>query len=92
MWIEKASYQWVRVEAETIQTISFGVFLARLSPGAKLVLEQGRVSNDLWLPKREYMIGKGRIALVKRIAEDDEITWTDYKKFQVESRIVPRDP
>jgi hypothetical protein len=92
MWIEKAGYQWVRVEAETIQTISFGVFLARLNPGARLVLEQGRVSDGLWLPKREYMIGKGRVALVKRIAEDDEITWTDYKKFQVESRIVPRDP
>jgi hypothetical protein len=92
MWIEKAGYQWVRVEAETIETISFGLFLARLSPGAKLVLEQGRINDELWLPKREYMIGKGRIALLKRIAEDFEITWTDYKKFQVDSRIVPRDP
>ncbi|HUB79335.1 MAG TPA: hypothetical protein VMB03_11085 [Bryobacteraceae bacterium] len=92
MWIEKASNQWVRVEAETIQTISFGVFLARLAPGAKLVLEQTRISDKLWLPKREYMSGKGRIALVKRISEDDEITWTDYKKFQVDSRIVPRLP
>lgn len=92
MWIEKAGYQWVRIEAETIDTISFGVFLARLAPGAKLVLEQTRIDDQLWLPKREYMIGKGRIALVKRVAEDDEITWSDYKKFQVESRIVPRDP
>ena len=92
MWIEKAGGQWVRVEAETIQTISFGVFLARLSPGAKLELEQTRINDTLWLPKREYLSGKGRVALVKRISEDDEITWTDYKKFQVDSRIVPRDP
>jgi len=92
MWIEKNGYQWVRLEAETIDTISFGLFLARLNPGAKLVLEQGRINDDLWLPKREYLIGNGRVALVKRIAEDEEITWTDYKKFQVDSRIVPRDP
>jgi hypothetical protein len=92
MWIEKKGYQWVRVEAETTETISFGWFLARLSPGAKLVLEQTRIDDELWLPKREYMTGKGRIALVKRIAEDEEITWSDYKKFQVDSRIVPRDP
>jgi len=92
MWIAKTGYQWVRVEAETIETISFGLFLARLSPGARLVLEQTRIDGELWLPKREYMVGKGRIALLKRIAEDDEITWTDYKKFQVDSRIVPRDP
>jgi hypothetical protein len=77
---------------ETIETISFGLFLARLSPGAKLVLEQTRIDDELWLPKREYMVGKGRIALLKRIAEDDDITWTDYKKFSVDSRIVPRDP
>ena len=92
MWIEKAGYQWVRVEAETTETISFGLFLARLNPGAKLVLEQTRINDQLWLPKCEYMVGKGRIALLKRIAEDDEITWSDYKKFQVDSRIVPRDP
>jgi hypothetical protein len=92
MWIEKKGYQWVRVEAETTATISFGWFLARLNPGAKLVLEQTRINDELWLPKREYVIGKGRIALVKRIAEDEELTWSDYKKFQVDSRIVPRDP
>ena len=92
MWIEKAGYQWVRIEAETIETISFGLFLARLNPGAKLVLEQTRINDELWLPKREYLSGKGRIALVKRIAEDEEITWTDYRKFQVDSRIVPRSP
>jgi hypothetical protein len=92
MWVEKKGYQWVRVEAETTETISFGLFLARLNPGARLVLEQTRINDELWLPKREYMIGKGRIALFKRVAEDDEITWSDYKKFQVDSRIVPRDP
>ncbi len=31
MWIDKAGYQWVRVEMETIETISFGLFLARLN-------------------------------------------------------------
>lgn len=92
MWIEKAGYQWVRLEAQTTRTISFGLFLARLNPGAKLVLEQTRVNDAVWLPKREYVKGSGRIALVKRVAEDQEITWNDYKKFQVDSKIVPREP
>jgi hypothetical protein len=92
IWIEKAGYQWVKIEAETTSTISFGLFLARMNPGAKLVVEQTRINGEVWLPRREYMIGKGRIGLVKRVAEDDEITWGDYKKFQVDSRIVPRVP
>ena len=89
MWIEKTGYQWVRLEAQTTATISFGLFLARLNPGAMLVFEQERVNDEVWLPKREFVSGSGRIGLLKRLAEDDEITWSNYRKFQVESRIVP---
>ena len=88
MWIDKVGYQWVRLEAHTAETISFGWFLLRLDPGATLTLEQARVNDEVWLPKRWYMSGSGRIGLVKRITEDQEITWSDYKKFQVESKVV----
>lgn len=92
LWIEKAGYQWVRLEAQTTATISFGLFLARLNPGAMLVFEQTRVNDEVWLPKREYLSGSGRIGLLKRIAEDEEITWTNYRKFQVDSKIVSGTP
>jgi hypothetical protein len=88
MWIDKTGYQWVRLEAQTTETISFGWFLARLNPGAKLVLEQTRINDEVWLPKREYLSGSGRIALVKRVTEDEEITWGDYKKFRVDSKVI----
>jgi hypothetical protein len=41
------------------------------------------------LPKREWLRGSGRIGLLKRVAEDQEITWSHYRKFQVDSKIVP---
>jgi len=88
VWIDKAEYQWVRLEAETTDTISFGLFLARLSPGAKLVFEQTRVNDEVWLPKREYSSGTGRLGLVKKITMEQELTWSNYRKFQVESKIV----
>jgi hypothetical protein len=91
MWIEKAGYQWVRLEAQTTETISFGWFLAWLNPGAKLVLEQARINDEVWLPKREYLSGSGRIGLVKKVAEDQEITWNDYKKFRVDSKVITDD-
>jgi hypothetical protein len=89
IWVDKSSYQWVRLEAETTETIAFGLFLARLNPGAKLVFEQTHAADDLWLPKRIYMKGAGRLGLIKRIAMDQEITWSDYRKFQVDTKIVP---
>ena len=88
LWVDKQEYQWVRLEAETTDTISYGLFLARLSPGAKLVFEQTRVNDEVWLPKREFSSGSGRLGLLKKIVMEQELTWSNYRKFQVESRVV----
>jgi hypothetical protein len=88
MWIDKTEYQWVRLEAETTATISFGLFIARLNPGAKLVFEQTRVNDEVWLPKREIISGTGRVGLVKKLAGEQEVTWNNYRKFQVDSKVV----
>ena len=88
IWIDKAEYQWVRIEAETTGTISYGLFIARLNPGAKLLFEQTRVNDEIWLPKFERVSGSGRLGLVKKIALEQDLTWSNYRKFQVESKIV----
>ena len=88
LWVDKSNYQWVRLEAETMGTISFGLFLARLNPGAKVVFEQTRVNDEVWLPKHMFLKGTGRLGLLVRVAMDEDITWSDYRKFQVNSKIV----
>ncbi len=88
MWIDKVTYQWAKVEAETLETISWGLFLARLNPGAKLVFEQTEVNSEIWLPKRLFLAGSGRVGLLKRITQDQEIQWSNYRKFSVNSTIV----
>jgi hypothetical protein len=87
MWVDKANYQCVRLEAETTGTIAYGLILARLNPGARLVFEQTRVGDRLWLPKRLYIKGAGRLALLKKIAMEEETIWSGYRKFQVNSTI-----
>lgn len=88
MWIDKATYQWARVEAETTDTISWGLFLARLSAGAKMIFEQTEVNAELWFPKRLLLTGSGRVGLIKRLARDEEVEWSNYRKFSVDSKIV----
>lgn len=88
MWIDKATYQWARAEAETTDTISWGLFLARLNAGAKMTFEQTEVNSELWLPKRLLLTGIGRVGLIKRLARDEEIEWSNYRKFSVDSKIV----
>jgi hypothetical protein len=88
VWIDKSEYQWVRLEAETTATISFGLFIARLAPGAKLEFEQTRVNDEVWLPKRELVRGAARLGLVKKLVGEEETTWNNYRKFQVDSKVV----
>ena len=89
--IDKATHQWARVEAETTDVISWGLFLARLHPGAKLIFDQTEVNSEIWLPKRLFVAGSGRVGLVKRLAREEEIEWSNYKKFSVDSKIVTKD-
>ena len=83
-----AGHQWAKVEAQTTGTISWGLFLARLNPGAQLTFEQAQVTDELWLPKRLFLAGTGRVGLLKRVAQDEEIQWSNYRKFSVESKVL----
>ncbi len=91
IWIDKAALQWVRLDAETIDTISFGWVLARLSPGSTLHFEQTRVNDEVWLSKYMMIRGSARLGLVKKMSIEETLTWSNYKKFQVDSKIVPTD-
>ena len=52
LWIDKATYQWVKVHAEVVKPVSFYGFLAKVGPGTEFDLEQEPVTDNLWLPKR----------------------------------------
>lgn len=92
IWIDKNDYQWVKVELESLDTISFGGILARLSKGGRLTIEQARVNSEVWLPKLVTLQASVRIVLVKSLHKRLIITFSDYKKFQAESRVVTVQP
>jgi hypothetical protein len=87
-WIDKAEYAWVRLEAETIDTVSLGLFLVRVAKSSRVVMEQTRVNGELWAPKRITVSGSARIFLVKNLRFELQQDFSEYKKFQAESRIV----
>jgi len=89
IWIEKKEYNWVKVEAESIDTISFGFFLARIHKGARLNFEQVHLNDEVWLVRRFFISGGARLALVKNEAIEQEDTFSNYKKFVTTSRILP---
>ena len=73
---------------ETLDTISFGGFLVRLAKGSRLIIEQARVNQEVWLLKSVTLRASARVALIKGVRAEIIITFSDYKKFQVDSRVV----
>jgi hypothetical protein len=88
LWIDKAEYQWVKMDCETLDTVSFGLFLARLNKGSRVQFEQTRVNGELWMMRRVTARYDARLVLVKHFIGETEVTNSDFRKFQAESKIT----
>ncbi len=88
IWIDKADMQWMKFDVITTDTISFGLFLARIHKGTHIVVEATRVNDEVWLPKHLAVHIDVRLALVKNFNEDLEQTYRDYKKFRADTKIT----
>jgi hypothetical protein len=87
-WISKNDYQWAKLDMETLDTITFGGFLVRLAKGSHLLMEQARVNREVWLPKKVSVQASARVLLFKGFHAEFLFTFSDYKKFQTDSRVV----
>ncbi len=88
MWIDASEFQMVKVDAEVIETISIGLILVRASPGTHLLFQQTRVNGEVWLPSRAAIQLDGRLGLIKKVRADSTTEWSNYRKFQTDSRIL----
>jgi hypothetical protein len=88
VWIDKDDLQLAKMDIETLDTIAFGLVLARLHKGTRVTMEQTRVNDEVWLPKQVTFKLSARVALLKGYNMDGEQTYRDYKKFRTSSKIV----
>lgn len=80
LWIDKQTYQWVKVEAQVVRPVSIAGFLASVLPGTRFELEMRPAGEGLWLPAHFAMKSKARILhLFPHRSQADE-TYFDYRK------------
>jgi hypothetical protein len=89
VWIDKAEIQWVKLRAEAIDTVSWGLFIARLHKGSLFEVAQTRVNDEVWLPKQVVVRLDAKLGLLKNFSMEEEGTYRDYKKFRTDTKIVP---
>jgi hypothetical protein len=88
VWIDKNDLQLAKMDVECLDTVSWGLFLARFHKGSRFMLEQTRVNDEVWLPLHLTAKIDVRLALLKNFDVNLEQTYRDYKKFRATAKIV----
>ncbi|HYI94579.1 MAG TPA: hypothetical protein VEX68_13615 [Bryobacteraceae bacterium] len=87
LWIDKDSYKWARVEAETIDTITGLGGIVRIAKGSTINVRQTFVNGEVWFPDRLQVKAKAKALLFLSAAVDYEALYSDFKKFSVDSKV-----
>jgi hypothetical protein len=89
VWLNSEDCNWVKLDAEAVDTITFGGIMARIGKGTRLLIEQTEVNDEIWLIRHLALKVGARLLLLKKLNLELDITYSDYRKFRAESRIVP---
>lgn len=78
IWIDREDGQLVSLKAETFRDVTMGLFLASVSQGSRIELNQTRLESGAWVPLNQSVHYAARILLrnVRRRVE------TQYRDFQ----------
>ena len=82
LWVERNSFQWVKVEVEVVHPVSIGGFIARVEPGTRFELEQTPVSGDIWLPSHFAVKSRSKVVFLFNHQTDEDDTYFNYRPAQ----------
>lgn len=92
LWVDKATYAWTRAEAELIEDFTIGWILVRVHKGTRAVVETFPLQDGAWGLRRLWYETSYRIGLIKYGHVRQENHYSDYRKFEADSRIVSVTP
>jgi hypothetical protein len=84
-WISESDHELVRLDATALDTISFGLGLARLHQGSELSFLRRKVNGEAWLPAVFTYRGSGRVGLLWTLRRSGSSEFSGYRKFSVDA-------
>jgi hypothetical protein len=80
LWIDKATFEWVKVTASVVHPVSIDGFLAKVEPGTEFELLRAPGPAGVWLNKHFSVTSKAKI--LSLIAHDsrEDVTYSDYER------------
>jgi hypothetical protein len=80
LWIDQASYRWVKVTAKVIRPVTIGGFLARVQPGTQFEVEKSPVGNGIWQVTHFAMQSRAKVLMLVSRHEAEEDTFSDFER------------
>jgi hypothetical protein len=84
LWIDKEHYHWVKVQAEVINPVPFGLFVAKVKPGTRFELEQAP-AGDVWLPKHFSESVNATVFGFYGLRSNEDDLYSDYRPLSANS-------
>ena len=87
MWVDEAAQQIARLEARLTDSFKIGGgMLASIGSSTAFAFEQEKVDGELWLPSFGEANISARVMLLAKFNRSMERRYTDYKKYQIDSK------
>jgi hypothetical protein len=80
LWIDKKTFQWVKVTAHVIHPVNIEGFLAQVQPGTRFELEKMPVDDGVWLAKHFEMKSSSKVLFLFNRTDQEDNTFFDYHK------------
>ncbi len=81
LWIDRKTFQWVKVVAEVVHPVSIGGFLAKVEPGTRFELEKMPVPGGVWMASHFAMKSDAKVLHFFSHASQDDETYFDYQRI-----------
>ena len=87
-WVDQQDHQFVKVEAEVMDTISVGLFLVRVAKGSHATLELTSSWDGVWLPDRLQVFASARLGLLKALRIEQTTHYSRYSSVPADARAI----
>ena len=79
MWIDKKSYEWVKVTAQVIRPVSIEGFLAQVQPGTRFEIEKSPIGGGVWQITHYSSYADAHVLFLFNHQQSDDVTYFDFK-------------
>jgi hypothetical protein len=80
LWIDRADFRWLKIEAELLDTVTFGWILVRIHAGSRVSLTQLRLDGGVWAPEQVWYRVSMRVGLLKVFGTESEAKYGEYRQ------------